>query len=300
MNPTIPGQSGMSFGAAPQSQMFNPAQQMTGMPQAASPNVAVDLTHQDFGSSMGGVTSSGDVLIQFSYENVLVDSTNPEEPPTVETRLCVTRQPIGDRLTQSKRYITSDEAAQRYPEQWALFQRYQVVPTTGLPLHELPGITQSQIAILVLHGVRSVEDLVNCGPDVINQIGMEANTARGVAVKYMKAKEDNAEVIDAGAMEVRFNAKIEQLERQLQEALDLNKGLLAQQQAMALAGPQAGQSAQTPAQQLGGMLEVDAEGTPDPELKAAADAAILNGPQVVRDLDDLINAGAVDPVQEDE
>jgi hypothetical protein len=163
--------------------------------QMQSNGVAPNLSGTDLSSVFGGeVQSSGGLMVQFFYHRVRIGGKNTGTGK-FETRLAVALKPRGDMLTLAVRPIDEQEAQRQFPGEWQQFKMYMDTPTRGTPLHELPGATQSMIAILVLGGIRSIEDLVNVSPDVCQSMGMDAMQARKLAEIWIKRKSGASEEI---------------------------------------------------------------------------------------------------------
>lgn len=172
-----------------------------------------DISAMDLGSAMPGVTSAGGVLVHFFYLRVPIRSSNAEVNGTYQTRLCVAKQPKADRSTVATRFITEDEARRQFPREFAHFRDNEDQPTQGTPLDELPGITRSQIGILMIHGLRSIEDVVDISDDQASEIGLEATRAKKLAKAWLDRTEANAPTIAAADVEARY-----QEERRAHEA----------------------------------------------------------------------------------
>jgi hypothetical protein len=192
--------------------MNMPLQQF--QPQVNSQFTA-DMTHADLSSHLAPVSGSGGLYIQFYYARVRIEQPdNPAVHGTWRTRLCVAKAPKGDRLTVSARFITEEQAMQRYPREFAMFKHSEAIPTSGTPLHELPGISQSQIALLVLHNLRCIEDVADARQETINPMGMDAMSAHALAVRWVRHKEANGAVIQEAIGDATKDAELATLRRQ--------------------------------------------------------------------------------------
>jgi len=167
---------------------------------------ARDLTHNDLQTVMPHVKASGDMLISFEHVKVEVKNADPAKNGTVETRLAIRRQPKGDRLTVSRRYITERKAKELYPVHYQAYVDTGEVPTVGTPLEDLPGISRSQINLLVINGVRSIEDVLSVGPDRLGGLGYSATKAYQVAKRWDDQRKENAELITMADVEAKFEA----------------------------------------------------------------------------------------------
>lgn len=239
-----------------------------------------DFSDGDFSDQMGYVAGSGNLTIQFFYDRIrLEDPTNPEAHGQYKTVLCVKKRPHGDRHTESVRMISERMAQQLYPREFAYFKQSVDVPTDGTPLHELPGISQSQIAILVIHGIRSVEDLVGLHADQVGQIGMDARTAYALAKKWIDSKKAGGELIADAAKDAARDAELERLRNLEREQSNAIAKLQAQVELLTGSLGAASQKAQSV---KGEAQFVDADDLPEtPETE------LFSGAQVVTGNDDL-------------
>ena len=174
-----------------------------------------NLTHVDLSNNLGSVTSRGGLNVEFFYDRIRIGNAFADEVGRFETRLYVALQPKGDRLTIAIEQITEAQAAQRFPADWNYFKNSQDVPTAGTPLNELPGISQSMIAILVLNGIRSIEDLIGIPQDVVSQIGLDATTARKIGIEWMARKTGSREVIDTSAKQAEMEQAMHAMQKRL-------------------------------------------------------------------------------------
>jgi hypothetical protein len=174
---------------------------------------SADFTDRDLSRYMGTVAGKGGIRVQFFYQRVEIENVDPTKGGQVENRLCVRKVPMGDRYTVAVSEITPAEAQQKYPREYAMFMQYEDVPTDGTPLSELPGITQSDIAMLTIYGLRCVEDMRELSADQIAQIGMDASRVQKLALAWLAKRDGSAEQISNADLAAR-------LERALQAAED--------------------------------------------------------------------------------
>lgn len=215
-----------------QSPAFVPMQ-----PQPAEATDRFNLTDRDLSSHLGPVAGSGGLNIQFFYVRTRVESANPERNGQYRTRLCVAKMPKGDRLTIAVRFITEEQAMRDHPREFSMFKQYQDVPTQGTPLHELPGITQSQIGVLVVHNLRCIEDVAACDDALINQMGYDARQAKKLAVRWIENLKGNADLIAGAVTDAAREAELDRLRKAQAETERRNIELEAQLRAvMAMQG----------------------------------------------------------------
>lgn len=243
----------------PQIGMVNP-----GVTERGNPYVR-NLSDVDLGASMGGVTARGGLNVQFFYQPVRTRAG------TVDVRLCIAKQPKGDPKTIAVTQITEQEAIREFPREFAMFKEYAEAPSTGTPLHELPGATQSEIAFLTVHGLRSIEDLADLSPEIASQIGFEAVNAQKRAKFWMARNASGADVIDAAKIAADSERRIAELSRQVDALTKRNLELEAVERALATSGARATSGMQARAE--GGVMMVDS-GADLPPLSDDEDGAL--------------------------
>lgn len=191
-----------------------------------------NLTNLDLSTHLDGVAGKGGLNVQFFYARSRVESANPERNGQWRTRLCVAKMPKGDRLTIATRFITEEQAMREFPREFSMFKQYQDVPTQGTPLHELPGITQSQIAVLVVHNLRCIEDVAACDDALVNGMGYDARQAKKLAVRWLENVRGNTELINSATVDAARDAENARLRKQAEDMERRNIELEAQLKAV--------------------------------------------------------------------
>lgn len=239
-----------------------------GQMSGGRPGFSRDMTDADLSTHLQSVTATGGIHVNFFYTKVRIKSRNAATNGKIETRLCVSKQPKGDRSTVAVRFTTEEQAQRQWPREFALFKQYEEVPTTGTPLDELPGISMSQIGLLVLNGLRSVEDLIEVSEDQVGQLGLDAIKAQKTAKAWMAKREGSAEEISAADIEARFQLQLETMTKQSAAMEERNKQLEAQVAALQMARSGGDASAATASEPVGVNgsedLEYDVTNMPDP------------------------------------
>lgn len=257
-----------------------------------------DMTDVDLSSHLP-VTSrgAGGLNIQFFYQRVEVKSRNPRVAAKFETRLCVAKQPKGDRFTVATRFITDEDAMREFPQEYAQFKRYQEVPTQGTPLHELPGISQSQIAVLIINGLRSVEDLVEVDADLVSSVGMEAVHAKRLAQNWIAKRDGDLKMIELSALEANMESEKASLIARL-DAAERNNANLQQQVTVFMERMNGNQPVMMPHSSMtNGATSIDL----NPELpgyESTSGGFGGDGPGVANGIDDLIGDINVNPLED--
>jgi hypothetical protein len=243
-----------------------------------------DLTDQNLGDLMP-TAGKGGLNIQFFYVRVQVSSANPDRNGQWQTRLCVAKMPKGDRLTVATRFITETEAARQFPREWAMFKQYEDVPTDGTPLQELPGITQSQVAMLIIHGLRSIEDVAELSSDIVNTMGLDVSTVHKLARRWVERQASEAGLIKAARDDAKEQSERDALVRRLDAAEKSNAELAAMVKILQQGGAAAPQVQHAMAS-AGSAVAVDRPDDPA-EIAGDEDDGMFDGGLVDEDDDPL-------------
>lgn len=242
-----------------------------------------DYSGQDLSAQLGHVTANGQLTIQFFWAQIRInDPMDPSAHGTYKTVLCVKKRPHGDRHTEAVRIITERMAQQLYPREYAFFKQNQDVPTDGTPLHELPGISQSQIGILLISGIRCVEDLVGLSQDQVAQMGMDASQAYSIAKRWSEAKSANGELIRDAAKDAATAAELTRLRESETRSAAMIAEMKAQLDILTRLGVQSTGQMTTAVAGSQNAVAVDADDLPD-----VIDTELFSGAQVVSGNDDL-------------
>ncbi len=281
----------MQFG-----QNFGPG---NAMQQGGSPGgFARDLTGADLSSHMGPVKASGGLNIAFFYTKVRLKTKNAKKNGKVETRLCVAKQPKGDRFTTAVQFISPEQASQQFPREFAMFQQYEEVPTTGTPISELPGMSQSQIGIMLINGIRSVEDLCEVSEDLVAQMGLDAARSQRLAKQWLAKAQGEADQIRVAEVEAAADAERRALMERLERLEEHAKRLEMQNEALrSNAGGQQGSAAP---QAIGpdGAVAVESKDDLPYDVSQFDDDDVFGGSEVVTDGNDDLGGDEIDPLQE--
>jgi hypothetical protein len=163
---------------------------------------------------------------------VRLETADPERNGKRERRLRLIKQPIGDPSTAAASYITPEKAQELYPAEWDYFNKHGDMPMTGTALSELPGISVSQIQIMQLSGLRSIEDVLAVGEEVIGRIGHDGRFVRSVAEEWQKRRDENSDMMNYAEAKASSDAALN-AERQARQALeDTNAQLSARLEAL--------------------------------------------------------------------
>lgn len=178
-----------------------------------------EQSHANLGKEFSGVQGKG-IYITFQWDNITLSSSDPEKNGKRERRLRLVKQPIGDPNTAAASYITQEEAKASFPAEWDYFTKHGDMPTSGTALSELPGISVSQIQILQISGLRSIEDLVSVPIEFINQIGHEGRYVRSVAEEWVAKSEEHKDLQEVAELKTSFAAANAAVEARAKRAED--------------------------------------------------------------------------------
>ncbi|MEM8971351.1 MAG: hypothetical protein AAGD43_04710 [Pseudomonadota bacterium] len=281
--------------------MQNPAQPF--IPQMQQPNPAAsgtrfakDFTDRDLSTHLSPVTSKGGLLVNFFYAKIRTRNREADNNGKIETRLCVSKQPIGDRSTVAVQYITEEDAARHFPQQFSMFKQYGDVPTTGTPLHELPGISMSQMGLMAINGIRSVEDLIGITEDMASQLGREVTAARNVALQWTERKNSAQDTIEAAEIKANMDIQMKTMAGEMEKLRAANTALAAQNEALKNVG--GGVVAQTADQQTAVQIDNPNDDGDLPYNIDDMENPMIEGPDVAEGSSDL-GLGDPDPLSED-
>lgn len=183
-----------------------------------------DMSGADLSSAMGGVLATSGLLIGFEYDRVKLVSDGVADRH--ETRLVIIKQGRGDRSSMVREFITEQDAARWFPQEYAMFKQTGSTPTTGTPIDELPGISRSDVLQMEIIGVRSIEDMVSMGPDLASQNGRDALRIFNLATEWVKRSKDGADVKEAAELRTLL---ADREEAALREATQKDREILALQ-----------------------------------------------------------------------
>lgn len=272
----------------------NPALQMgmaaQGQFMGAAALPAGDMTNQDFSQYLD-VSARGGLNVMFFYAKEQIDNpTDPTIHGTWVTRLCVAKHPKGDRLTTAVRLISEAEAQAAFPVEFGMFKNGQdIMPTLGTPLHELPGITMSQIAMMLVHGLRSIEDVAGMAREHMNGIGMDAIACHELATKWMQRKTEGAGMIDAARSDAVAAAENEAMRRELERLRADNARLQGQVDLVTRLVPQGAATQEQPQAMLVDTASAPVAENPDIDDQFATAGGMVTGK------DDLVSIPDEDP-----
>lgn len=252
-----------------------------------------DLTATDFSSHMQSVRATGGLNITFDRVKVKVKSRNADRAGEVQTRLVVMKQPRGERLSVAKRYISEEQAMRDFPVEYEHYTNTSEVPTTGTPLEELPGISRSQIGLLIINGLNCVEDLCDISEDQAAQIGLDASKARKVAIKWSENMLAAAGSLDLAEIEAKFERQRQTQNAAMEDAQQTIAALTAQVTALSNLSGNAGSGVAASAPAMPGDGQVQAVEPKDdfPDNFDDMPNPMAEGPATTDGFDDL---GTVD------
>lgn len=177
-------------------------------PQTRAPNaMSFDATSMDLPTDLMPIKAQRGVRVRFTYMRVPITAIDGQTITRYDTRLAVVKRPLGDISTVSATFISEEQAMRHYPVEFAAFKQNEDVPTDGTPLHELPGISQSQVSLFNSYGLSSIEDVAGLESSQASRMGPEAGAAQRLAKKWLDRKTEQAPMIDTAALEAQYSAQ---------------------------------------------------------------------------------------------
>jgi hypothetical protein len=128
----------------------------------------------------------------------------------------------GDRTREVKRRVDTKGKngypdQDRFPRQWAAFQRGQQDVQEGTPLEQWSAISRSTALTYKGMNIFTVENLAAVNDSSLQAMGHGAREMRDKAIAWLKSSEDGAEAMRLAAENKRKDDRIEALENQLSE-----------------------------------------------------------------------------------
>lgn len=165
------------------------------------------------------VTHGGDdsLLVTFAMEAMIQEheSEKAGRPIYKDTPMVWIRFP-GDRTREIKRKATR-EYQERFPRQWAAFQRSAAQVQEGTPLEEWGPMSKSQALNYKGANVYTVEQLASVPDSAIHTLGHGARQLRDKAIVWLKTSTDAAESMRVAAENQQLKDDIAALKAQVAE-----------------------------------------------------------------------------------
>lgn len=112
----------------------------------------------------------------------------------------------------------------RFPKQWAAFERQSEVVQEGTPLEEWGPVSKSTAMNYKALNIHTVEQLAACGDNVLHNMGTGGRTFRDKAVAWLKSTEGSAEVLRLQSENDQLRADLDMLKGQVEELGKQRKG----------------------------------------------------------------------------
>lgn len=148
------------------------------------------------------------LLVSFFVEAVhMAKASELANRPIYEDREFVRIIPIGDNKSE-----VVEEASQmykdRFPDEYARFQKGEKEQQTGTPLKEWSFIRPSQIKMLNYLNIFTVENLATCGDDSIQRMGPGGRQLVHQAQAYLMKAKDGAVASQFAAENAELKEKV--------------------------------------------------------------------------------------------
>lgn len=105
----------------------------------------------------------------------------------------------------------NEQIRQRFPEEFASWQKGNEVPLTGTPVERWPQITQAQVKNLKALNIRTVEDLATLPDFGLQKLGMGAQKLRSDAQRFLSLAQQAAEVAQVDELKDTITRQNEQM-----------------------------------------------------------------------------------------
>lgn len=171
------------------------------------------------------VSHGGDegLVVAFYMESVLQGKASEDagRPVYKDVPYLHIRFP-GDRTREIRRKVdltgkNGIPDPERFPRQWAAFQRQQVQVQEGTPIEEWGPISKSHALTLKGVNVHTVENLAAVPDSALHALGHGARDLRDKAIAWLKAAQDSAETTKLAAENQHLKDEIELLKAQVAE-----------------------------------------------------------------------------------
>lgn len=154
------------------------------------------------------------LLVSFFLDSVhMTKASELAGRPIFEDREFVRIIPIGDNKSEVVEEVTQTHR-ERFPDEYARFQRGEKEQQTGTPLKEWAFIRPAQIKMLNFLNIFTVENLAVCGDDSIQRMGPGGRQLVQQAQAYLMKANDAS----AASQFVSENAELkEQIKQQAEQ-----------------------------------------------------------------------------------
>lgn len=112
---------------------------------------------------------------------------------------------------------------ERFPKQWAAYERQQEVVQEGTPLEEWGPISKSLALTYKGLNIHTVEQLASVGDQLLHGLGHGARELRDKAVAWLRSTEDSSEVMKLQSENAQLRQDLDMLKQQVEELSDKPK-----------------------------------------------------------------------------
>jgi len=129
----------------------------------------------------------------------------------------------GDRTREVKRRVDTKGKngaipdPERFPKQWAAFQRQQVQAQEGTPIEQWGPISKSTALTYKGLNVHTVENLASVPDSLLHNLGHGAREMRDKAIAWLKAAQDSSETTRLAAENQHLRDELAALKEQVAE-----------------------------------------------------------------------------------
>lgn len=100
---------------------------------------------------------------------------------------------------------------ERFPEEWAKYEKGQVQAKSGTPLEMWPRMTPAMVANLKALNIYSVEDMATLSDIGVQKVGMDGYKMRDEAQKYLNAASQTSAVAELEKLQTVVEEQAQQI-----------------------------------------------------------------------------------------
>lgn len=188
----------------------------------------------DPNASNGTMASHGDdngIFVEFEMRPLhLPFQSKQEGRPIFEDRPFITMMFPGDKTKKIERFAILDQESagngptdpERFPRQWAAFQKNEAAPSMGLPVTEWPQITKSQAMELKAMNIHTVEAMAATPDGGLTWMG--ARDLREKAKAWIAAAKGHAIESKLAEENHQLQERLASMQAQMDEIRALHSG----------------------------------------------------------------------------
>ncbi len=168
-----------------------------------------EKSHEDI--ERDSPVKSAGLAVSFFWAKIPIYGDNGLPTGELRDKLCVAKAIIGDFKTVACKMISEEQAQRQFPREYAAFTQQMELPDDGTPLQELPGITQSQIGLMLLNHVRTVEQAAKLTEAQVSALGLVGQQVHDWSKRWLDMREGASEELDTTSELAALKAQLAHL-----------------------------------------------------------------------------------------